>query len=584
MVDKRNFTVRALGNDEDQIAAPVVDLDQFKEKGYPLSDLRDAVNALNADKPFLTENDLFVNTAGAEIPIKSESGTEVSYALRKDDIVCFRRFKEAPKTVPPASTIETYTVARGSGKLAAYARELNFDKTAKLAELRSELGDFMRPDFYFIGRDGGSIAIGNEKERAVADIAKDRKISVGPPPIEETAPKPATSPSAAQPPSVTGAEVKAAWNLGSAAEVNISNIPGPTSASGTLKESSQQYYEQQTLEVKKALFEKLHLDRGFRVNANPDDVIEQSSESPAWYAPAGEGPSASSPRSSTLHRYVAAATQIFSEMRKRGTEQLAGKGSWGDSAGLAGIQVNSSYVRDLEEYKKGTLKDIYVLEEKLYSKVILTLNREDIKAKEIFLTDVEKVVRSNISRVRQYEELHKTIFSRYGHFLPTQMVLGGKWIKEFHETSSDISEQSQFISKFQVSGAGQGTGEAGTFGAGLAYSRDDSQLESHRIITYTKNQTAMKTGGVDAAEVETVAWAESLSAMNNWAVIETRRMIPVISLLSGSDRADDLRRSCISLMREFATNRISADSTALDMSWYVQYLHAKEAEDLNLID
>jgi hypothetical protein len=247
--------------------------------------------------------------------------------------------------------------------------------------------------------------------------------------------------------------------------------------------------------------------------------------------------------------------------------------------------VRSTYTRDLEEYEKAVTSEIHILEERAVRKVTLTLSNQDLRPARRFSSEVANIVNSSDPRVRQYNRLHSEIFANYGHFFPTEVVLGGKWIKEFSETSSDRNEQSRLMQEIKVSGDGKATTEDGTFGLGLAYGNYSDQFSSLRVIQQLKSQSAVKTGGAAAASItpDEGAWVNSLAPMSNWAVVETRKMLPVISLLEGDDVTDALRRKCISLLNEFATNSISTQNTAADMEAYVAYLHAREAEKLSLI-
>jgi hypothetical protein len=228
---------------------------------------------------------------------------------------------------------------------------------------------------------------------------------------------------------------------------------------------------------------------------------------------------------------------------------------------------------------------LYVLEERAIRKVILELSNKDLRPSAKFKAEVAAVVNSPEPRVKQYDRLHKEVFYQYGYYFPTRVVLGGKWVKELRQTSSDRNEQSRLIQEIKTSASGKAPVEgAGSFGLGLAYGNYSDLSSNLQIIEQTKKQNATRTGGAAAASIDAGGpWENSLAPMASWAVIETHRLLPIISLLEGDSAADELRRQCISLINEFASNPISDNHTTVDMEAYVAYLHAREAEKLSLL-
>jgi hypothetical protein len=520
---------------------------------------------------WMKQKDRFLNRTGAPVPEGDEKYPIASFA--QGATLSVRRFVEPVAPVQPvAPEPATYTVRRG----ATGGQSARIEGESRLKDLREQLGAFMKSEDWFMDLSGGRITL--EDKYRVSEVAEKGIIQIGP---QAVAPKPVPL-TATEVPAVT---VKA-WNLTAPGEtptlLPVTWTPGTTPT--TL--SAQDYYVTSAFAAKKELFKRLGLDRGFIVRSDPRDPFVQSSLSPAWYVPSDAGPAASTPAEGDTHRLWAAATRVVSEMRKRGINQASASGSWSDATGLMGLQLKSSYTRDLEEYEKAITSEIHVLEERAVRKIILTLSNQDLRPTRRFSTDVAKIVESAEPRIRQYDRLHAEIFDRYGHFFPTEVVLGGKWLKEYSETSTDKDEQSRLMQEIKVSGDGKGVTEEGsTFGLGLAYGNYSDQFDSLRVIKQLKSQRATKTGGLAAASIETDdgRWVDSLAPIGNWAVIETRRMLPIISLLEGDEVNDRLRLECISLINEFAANSISANNTSVDMEAYISYLHAREAEKIGLI-
>jgi hypothetical protein len=520
---------------------------------------------------WMKQKDRFLNRTGAPVPEGDEKYPIASFA--QGATLSVRRFVEPVAPVQPvAPEPATYTVRRG----ATGGQSARIEGESRLKDLREQLGAFMKSEDWFMDLSGGRITL--EDKYRVSEVAEKGIIQIGP---QAVAPKPVPL-TATEVPAVT---VKA-WNLTAPGEtptlLPVTWTPGTTPT--TL--SAQDYYVTSAFAAKKELFKRLGLDRGFIVRSDPRDPFVQSSLSPAWYVPSDAGPAASTPAEGDTHRLWAAATRVVSEMRKRGINQASASGSWSDATGLMGLQLKSSYTRDLEEYEKAITSEIHVLEERAVRKIILTLSNQDLRPTRRFSTDVAKIVESAEPRIRQYDRLHAEIFDRYGHFFPTEVVLGGKWLKEYSETSTDKNEQSRLMQEIKVSGDGKGVTEEGsTFGLGLAYGNYSDQFDSLRVIKQLKSQRATKTGGLAAASIETDdgRWVDSLAPIGNWAVIETRRMLPIISLLEGDEVNDRLRLECISLINEFAANSISANNTSVDMEAYISYLHAREAEKIGLI-
>jgi hypothetical protein len=562
----RSFTLK--GSETDLLSITV------ERPEFTLSQLRQKAGA------FLRQKDQFLNKNKAPVPDADENFA-ISTFVAESDIILIKRFVE-PVDPTPISTEPvalTYTVKRGQSP--ANSRSAKIDGTAHLTELRGQLGDFMRAEYYFMDLRGGRITL--EDKYRVGEIAeKDNNIiQIGP------TSEPAKPPTTSLPTTDVPALPTRTWNL--TAPTDSPDLLPTTwtgsSTPGTL--TAQEYYTSATtkIEAKKQLFRKLGLDRGFIVKSDPNDPFVQSSLSPAWYVPSDQGPAPSTPAEPDTHRVWAAATKVISEMRKRGINQAALNGSWSDATGLNGLALRSSFTRDLEEYGRAMTSEIHVLEERAVRKLTLTLSNEDLRPTARFKAKVAEIVNSSLPRVQQYERLHSEVFGSYGHFFPTQVVLGGKWLKEYSETSSDKAEQSRLVQEIKIGGDGRATTEDGTFGLGLAYGNYSDEFNSLRVIKQLRAQQASKFGGLAAASIDKDegAWVNSLALMGNWAVIETLKMLPIISLLEGDDAADDLRRQCISLINEFATNEISVNGTAMDMESYVAFLHAREAERTTLI-
>ncbi len=472
---------------------------------------------------------------------------------------------------------KSYTVRRGESS--ADSRGIKITDTARVIDLRQLLATFMKDDDYFMNQQGGRIT--DERKFLVPEIAdKDGVIRIGPTP-EPLKPSNIDLPQADVPP-----VPDMTWNLKPPGESpDLIDIPWTGSLpSGSL--AAQEYYTTQPLAVKKRLFRKLGLDRGLIVRqSDAGDPFAQSSNSPAWYVPSDEGPAASTPPDSDTHGYWGAATRVTSEMRKRGINQAALNGSWSNATGLSGLALRSSYSRDSEEYAKEISVATYVIEERTVRKITLALSNRDLRPTPRFKDAVKAVVNSPRTRAEQYTRLHSEIFGIYGYFFPTEVVLGGKWLKEYRLQMKDTVHSSRLVQEITAGLSGKTTTEDGTFGGGLGYRHYDAGIESDQVVQQLKSQTASKTGGAAAAGIDKSdgEWVNTLAQMDNWAVIETNKMLPIISLLEGTQDTDDLRQQCISLINEFATNPISGSNTVVDMEFYVAYLHALEAERLSLV-
>lgn len=522
---------------------------------------------------FLTTKDRFLNKQKAPVAASDESFPVATYADPVGEILLFQRFVEPaePVVVPPGA----FTVTRGEGE--DDKRTVALTEAQRLIELRQKLADFMKETDYFLGLGGGKIT--DERKFCVGEIAKERVIRIGPTknPIK---PSVVTLPETDVPalPSVT-------WGIPPAPGTpTLPDEPRtPSTTPGVL--APQEYYIGQPVAQKQALFQKLILDRGLIVRKPGDgDQFAQSSASPAWYVPSGEGPEASTPADSDTHRYWAAATRVTSEMRKRGINQATLNGSWSDATGLNGLALRSSYSRDSEEYSRKITTATYVIEERTVRKITLTMYNRDLRPKQSFVAAVARIMNSSESRITKYSKMHSDIFARFGYFFPTEIVLGGKWLKEYKLEASDTTATSNLVQQITAGGDGKATTEDGTFGLGLAYKNYSAAFESDQVVKQLKSQAASKTGGSAAASIDKDdgAWVNSLAEIRNWAVIETNKLLPVVSLLEGDADTDRLRRQCISLINEFAANTISEENTAIDMESYISYLHTREAEKLGL--
>jgi Fungal MACPF-like domain len=523
---------------------------------------------------FLKKEDQFLNKDGAPV---SDEGYAVSKFVTGTTI-SVQRFVPARPTAPAPATATVYTAKRGSE-----SESLKIPATAPLKQLRENL-KFMKPEYYFMLQDS---RITDEDKWKVGDIAEDGTIQVGPTP--SAPPKPAATPFSmtSTTKELPTLETKAWNNKGDdTTTTELLSAAKWTGGTAGTQLATLEYYKSASVEAKKQLFRNLLLDRGYIVKSGSGSPLAQSSYSPAWYVPSDEGPAPSTAGAeSDTHGYWAAATKVLFEIRKRGFHQAAASGSWSDLTGTNGLQLKTTYLRDLEEYERGVSTEMYMLEERAVRKVILELSNRDLRPTAAFKYELAQNLNPSKPRIKQYEALHTEIFAKYGHFFPTQVVLGGRWFKEYQETFSSTTAQRRLIQELKVSGEGGGTTEAGTFKAGLAYGNYSDAFDSLQVVKQRKTQQAVKLGGNPLFTLvdDEPKWVDSLAPMANWVVIEIRKMLPIISLLQGDDAADELRQHCISLINEFATSSISESNTSLDMEAYVALLHAREAEKLSLI-
>jgi hypothetical protein len=578
-----DFTVKSKTKPEDAIShLPVGKIDEMT-----LKQLRVELEK----EQWLKANDKFLNRSAAKA---NEDMKAVDAADINGVIFVERETAPAPAPTPPPSEI-TYSVKRGKAGTGTNSLTAALKAGATLKDLRDNLTakGFMKTGDWFANP--AEVQIGGDESTQPAASAADKNtntIIIGPWSTATPGTPPVTVPQATTPTFPAGT-----WNTGIASNLpTLSSVVG-TAAGGTASATAaaQERYTSLKPTEKLSVFAYNLLDRGLMAGyegayqedaqgrVNTEIQLRQSDSSPAWFVPSKpeEGPS---PRegSPANWQYFAAATRSVEEMHSRGVHVATASGSYGDAGGLNGINLSGKYTNDHELRARTEAMEVYTVEQYTVERVILIFDKTELEAKQEFKAAIANIFASNEPRERQYERLHREIFLKYGHFFPMEVVLGGKLLRTNHQTFTDVQSKERWLNEYAAGVGGKFTDESGaTYTAQGSYGYSNLEEREKALTKMYQNMKWINVGGNDylAMDKTNIAlWGNSLAPVGAWRPIEKRRLEPVISLLD-----EDLRRKCISLINEFAESSITSRYTPIDMAVYVNYLLAKELDDLKMI-
>lgn len=199
----------------------------------------------------------------------------------------------------------------------------------------------------------------------------------------------------------------------------------------------------------------------------------------------------------------------------------------------AKLGLSGSYQTSSESLTKSKQTHLFMVSQRLVQKTKVILEEENIQLTEEF--------KQSIKHAQQIDELRQ-VFQKYGYFVPTTYIIGGKIIAEKTETFEGQVDKTAEVNKFGV-GVSAELDKAGfTASASAAY-----QSENQEKTSQSSNQTASRAtftlkGGDEALIKEGTKWISSLT-LDKWQIVGYEDLIPITDFLD-----EELKQKCETML------------------------------------
>jgi MAC/Perforin domain len=252
-------------------------------------------------------------------------------------------------------------------------------------------------------------------------------------------------------------------------------------------------------------------------------------------------------------------SQMVHELRKRGMTSASA------SVGAKGVAVKGGFSTSNVEFSQADRTNAYMSQLVYKPAVKLDFKSEHIQATEAFKNAIKAAVEQTNrddpypSRTRYYALLD--VLKKYGHFIPTEFMLGGAFVIEEVKSvdkAAKIDEQSTSFSA-GVGAEVNGVTAAVEAGNTTELKRRTTSLATKQSVTIS--QIGGDTGAFSSDDPS--PWLQSLRYSPNWSVIEYSGLTPTIQYLP-----PDLLRECLALIKAHWADPETEGMTALNMLEY----------------
>lgn len=329
------------------------------------------------------------------------------------------------------------------------------------------------------------------------------------------------------------------------------------------------------LDAVQALFTARRLNRGLRFGPVPQsrEFGERSPLAPVTYLHENRRPDHGAAAYSSDWLTSATASRVLHELRVRGIHVASAAG------GLTGFGLSANFRQDLERLTRNEVTTIHLVDEMVVPKVVLFLHpRNDLRASNELVREVETALADRGGRRAQYEALHRDVFAHFGYYFPCETVLGGMRMRTLQVRSEDHQEQQQLVREFGLAAAADVQTDRGRVVGDVGYANYSGGLENNRHIAQLRRSHIRTFGGsasLAVNESQLAEWVRSVSMVRFWDVIENRHLVPITQFLPAA-----LARRCDSVIDEHATSRITEQYTVLDMRQFVAPANRELLRDL----
>lgn len=260
----------------------------------------------------------------------------------------------------------------------------------------------------------------------------------------------------------------------------------------------------------------------------------------------------------------------------KNVHELKSLGMWeaGGSIGMSGIfSAQGSYNEGDEKYEVNQNETMFMLSKYDVQKIILKISEEDIGPSEGFLISTKKALegydnernkqKNEQSFTKNYRNLQDTL-KKYGHYLPTQFVIGGRM---YFEDKTTVSSKDEAENSFWGFSAGC-EANLGLFGIPISggAKASNSHDETEKNQSYHKAQKISRKviGGSASKAANASDWIASLEYYQTWSVLEKTSFIPTIDLLP-----EDIRKKVVGVLSWVANKKVEDEEFPVNIRHYI---------------
>lgn len=199
----------------------------------------------------------------------------------------------------------------------------------------------------------------------------------------------------------------------------------------------------------------------------------------------------------------------------------------------ATLGLSVSYQTSSESLTQSKQTHLFMVAQRLVQKTKVILKEETIQLTEEFKQSVERA--QNIAGLRE-------VFQKYGYFVPTTYIIGGKIIAEKTETFLGQVDKTAEVNKFGV-GVSAELDKAGfTASASGAYKSESQQKTSQSSVQTASRAIMTLKGGDEGLINDGTQWISSLT-LDNWQIVGYEDLRPITDFLDA-----ELKRKCETIL------------------------------------
>lgn len=187
----------------------------------------------------------------------------------------------------------------------------------------------------------------------------------------------------------------------------------------------------------------------------------------------------------------------------------------------ATLGVSTSYETSSESRTQSRETNLFLVAQRLVQKTKVILKEETIQLTEDFKKRVESA--KDIHELRQ-------VFQKYGYFVPTTYIIGGKIIAEETETCSAKSDKTALSNKFAVGVSAKFDKAGFTASASGGYSQDKQNIDSESSADIASRTMMTLKGGDEGLINDGAKWISSLT-LDRWQIVGYADLKPITDFL-----------------------------------------------------
>ena len=199
----------------------------------------------------------------------------------------------------------------------------------------------------------------------------------------------------------------------------------------------------------------------------------------------------------------------------------------------ATLGLSGSYGTSSESLSQSRETYLFLVAQRLVQKTKVILNEETIQLTEDFKKSVESA--KDIHELRQ-------VFQKYGYFVPTTYIIGGKIIAEKTETCSAQSDETALSNKFAVGVSAKFDKAGFTASASAGYSQEKQNIDSQSSADIASRAMITLKGGDEGFINDGAKWISSLT-LDRWQIVGYADLKPITEFLD-----EKLKQKCKDLI------------------------------------